>query len=195
MTMGIYPLYEWRREVSISGQKTRSWDITALVDQITREIRTISYLLHPPLLHEADLQSPLQWYVDGFGERSNISTNLELPSNLGRLSPEKQHARTFRTVNADAKKNEPAPVKPFVLYSFQHTFLTRLGRSGCYAWTLARIAGHSSISISSRYVHPSEDTVLAAFSRLGGHNSGHIEFPVMAEENREKLLSGGDMYN
>jgi thymidylate synthase ThyX len=63
-------------------------------------------------------------------------------------------------------------MKPFVLYSLRHTFLTRLGQSGCGAWTLARIAGHSSIAISSRYVHPSEETVLAAFSRLGGHNFG-----------------------
>ena len=63
-------------------------DVTALVDQITREIRTISYLLHPPLLDEAGLQSALRWFVDGFRERSNISTDLELPSNLGRLSPE-----------------------------------------------------------------------------------------------------------
>jgi len=59
------------------------------------------------------------------------------------------------------------------LYSFRHTFLTRLGEAGCDAWTLARIAGHSSVAISSRYVHPSEDAVLAAMSRLGGHNSGH----------------------
>ena len=42
-------------------------DTTALIDQITREIRTISYLLHPPLLDEAGLQSALQWYVDGSG--------------------------------------------------------------------------------------------------------------------------------
>jgi hypothetical protein len=88
-------------------------------------------------------------------------------------SLKKQHARAFRTANAEAKKNRVAPITPFVLYSFRHTFLTRLGQSGCDAWTLARIAGHSSIAISSRYVHPSEDTVLAAFSRLGGHNSGH----------------------
>jgi len=40
----------------------------------------------------------------------------------------------------------------------------------CLPW--ARIAGHR-IAISSRYVHPSEDTILAALSRLGGHNSGH----------------------
>ena len=66
-----------------------------------------------------------------------------------------------------------AGVRPFVLYSLRHTFLTRLGESGCDAWTLARIAGHSSIAISSRYVHPSEDAVLSAMSRLGGHKTGH----------------------
>ena len=66
-------------------------------------------------------------------------------------------------------------VRPFVLYSLRHTFLTRLGESGCDSWTLARIAGHSSIAISARYVHPSEDRVLEAITRLGGHNSGHNE--------------------
>jgi hypothetical protein len=40
---------------------------------------------------------------------------------------------------------------------------------------LARIAGHSSIVISSRYVHPSEDAILDAMARLGGHNSGHSQ--------------------
>src|ERR1700745_3987917 len=64
-------------------------------------------------------------------------------------------------------------VRPFVLYSLRHTFLTRLGESGCDSWTLARIAGHSSVAISSRYVHPSEDAVLFAISRLGGHKIGH----------------------
>ena len=64
-------------------------------------------------------------------------------------------------------------VRPFVLYSLRHTFLTRLGESGCDAWTLARIAGHSSVAMSARYVHPSEDAVLAALDRLAGHNFGH----------------------
>ena len=62
-------------------------------------------------------------------------------------------------------------MRPFVLYSMRHTFLTRLGESGCDVWTLARIAGHSSIAISARYVHPSEDAVLTAISRLGGHKA------------------------
>jgi len=53
-------------------------------------------------------------------------------------------------------------VRDFVLYSLRHTFLTRLGESGCDAWTLARVAGHSSVAVSGRYVHPSEDAVLTA---------------------------------
>ncbi|PYV78615.1 MAG: hypothetical protein DMG93_22090 [Acidobacteria bacterium] len=64
-------------------------------------------------------------------------------------------------------------VRPFVIYSLRHTFFTRLGESGCDAWTLARIAGHSSVAMSARYVHPSEDAVLAALDRLSGHNFGH----------------------
>ena len=80
-----------------------------------------------------------------------------------------------------------------MLYSFRHTFLTRLGESGCDAWTLARIAGHSSIATSSRYVHPSEDAVLNAMAKLGGHKIGHSaetaeilekqETPQLAEKN------------
>jgi integrase len=70
---------------------------------------------------------------------------------------------------------ETSKVRPFVLYSLRHTFLTRLGESGCDAWTLARIAGHSSVAISGRYVHPSEERVLEAISRLGGHKIGHSE--------------------
>jgi integrase len=88
------------------------------------------------------------------------------PTLSGHVEPsslKKQHRKTLRL----------AGVRPFVLYSLRHTFLTRLGESGCDAWTLARIAGHSSIAISSRYVHPSEDAVLSAMSRLGGHKSGH----------------------
>ena len=60
------------------------------------------------------------------------------------------------------------------------------GESGCDAWTLARIAGHSNIAISQRYVHPSGDAVLFAMSRLGGHNTGHTEKTALpaAEENQ-----------
>jgi integrase len=90
-------------------------------------------------------------------------------------SLKKQHAKTFKTIAEQAAKNSGKAVRPFVLYSLRHTFLTRLGESGCDVWTLARIAGHSSIGVSSRYVHPSEDAVLDAMSKLGGHKIGHTD--------------------
>ena len=100
------------------------------------------------------------------------------PTRSGHVEPSslrKQHAKTFKSLVEEAAKRNEKPVRPFVLYSLRHTFLTRLGESGCDAWTLARIAGHASISISARYVHPSEDAVLDAMSRLGGHKIGHSQ--------------------
>ena len=88
-------------------------------------------------------------------------------------SLKKHHANTFKKLHEEATKNADRPPRPFVLYSLRHTFLTRLGESGCDAWTLARIAGHSNVSMSSRYVHPSADAVLAAMTKLGRHKSGH----------------------
>ena len=115
----------------------------------------------------------IAWYNAGQPEEGWIWL---APTRSGHVEPSslrKQHARTFETVASEAAKNNLKPVRPFVLYSFRHTFLTRLGESGCDVWTLARIAGHSAINISSRYVHPSEDAVLDAISRLGGHKIGH----------------------
>jgi PAS domain S-box-containing protein len=63
-------------------------DSQQLSDALSKEIRTLSYLLHPPLLDEVGLQSALQWYVDGFSERSKINVELFLPSDFGRLSSE-----------------------------------------------------------------------------------------------------------
>ena len=83
-----------------------------------------------------------------------------------------------------------AKLRPFEVYSIRHTFLTRLGESGCDVWTLARIAGHSNISISQRYVHPSEDAVLNALSRLGGHNFGHSAEKTTPTGDKELLLTG-----
>lgn len=66
---------------------TRSLDeIQQIVQQLQREIRTTSYLLHPPLLDESGLFSSLSWYVEGFSKRSGIQTKLEMQENFGRLS-------------------------------------------------------------------------------------------------------------
>lgn len=72
-------------------------DSAALVDDMSKDIRTISYLLHPPLLDEAGLSSALRWYIQGFAERSKIKVDLEMPSDFGRLSRELETA-IFRVV-------------------------------------------------------------------------------------------------
>ena len=65
--------------------------------ELSRELRTISHLLHPPVLDEAGLPSAVRWYVEGFAERSKIRVNLDLDAKLGRLSSECETA-IFRIV-------------------------------------------------------------------------------------------------
>jgi PAS domain S-box-containing protein len=69
----------------------------ALTEQCTREIRTLSHLLHPPLLDEAGLLPALQWYVEGFSQRSTIAAELSAPPDLGRL-PRETEIAVFRVV-------------------------------------------------------------------------------------------------
>ena len=68
-----------------------------LVSELTMEVRTISLLLHPPLLDEVGLSSALRLYLDGFSERSKIKVDLDIPDDFGRLSQELETA-IFRIV-------------------------------------------------------------------------------------------------
>lgn len=68
-----------------------------LVQELSRELRTISHLLHPPLLDEVGLASGLRSYLEGFTERSKIRVDLELPADLGRLQQDSETA-IFRIV-------------------------------------------------------------------------------------------------
>src|SRR5215472_2678743 len=85
------------------------------------------------------------------------------PTKSGRVeSVKSQHRRALK----DSK------VKAFVLYSLRHTMLTRLGESGAEAFTIQKIAGHSSAVISQRYVHPTPALIENAFSRFEAYNAG-----------------------
>jgi signal transduction histidine kinase len=68
-----------------------------IVNQVTDELRTISYLLHPPLLDEMGLLSAVQWFADGFEQRSGIKVNLELDPEFKRTSRDLETA-IFRVV-------------------------------------------------------------------------------------------------
>jgi integrase len=69
--------------------------------------------------------------------------------------------------------------REFVLHSLRHTMLTRLGEAGVDAFTIKRIAGHSSITVSERYVHPSTDAMERAFERL--ENRVPTNLPTVAK--------------
>lgn len=68
-----------------------------LAKDISDNLRTMSYLLHPPLLDELGLASALRWYLEGFEQRSGIKTQLELDTKGERLVPELE-TTIFRVV-------------------------------------------------------------------------------------------------
>ena len=84
----------------LAGNPELAKQITAslgLVDELSSDLRTMSHLLHPPLLDEAGLHSAVRWYVEGFAERSKIRVDLELDPAVGRLPGELETA-VFRIV-------------------------------------------------------------------------------------------------
>jgi hypothetical protein len=58
-----------------------------------------------------------------------------------------------------------------VIHSLRHTALTRLGESGAGAFEIMRIAGHSTVTVSQKYVHPSPESIERAFERLEAMNT------------------------
>jgi signal transduction histidine kinase len=68
-----------------------------LVQQLSKEIRTMSYLLHPPLLDESGLSEAIRWYTDGLRERSGLDIELDVSDEFGRLQAEMELA-LFRIV-------------------------------------------------------------------------------------------------
>jgi signal transduction histidine kinase len=71
---------------------------SSIIDRAIQEVRTMSHLLHPPLLDEVGLQSALSWYVEGLSKRSGIETFLEVqPTDFPRLAPAVETA-VFRIV-------------------------------------------------------------------------------------------------
>jgi len=63
-----------------------------LADDSLKEVRTISYLLYPPMLEEMGLKTAIPWYLDGFSKRSSIQTTFEVDPNFGRLTLEAELA-------------------------------------------------------------------------------------------------------
>ena len=89
------------REAEAQGQTPNELltQCSTLIRNISEEIRTLSYLLHPPMLDECGLDSAIAWYVQGINRRNALHVEMQMPRRLHRLSEEAELA-VFRIVQA-----------------------------------------------------------------------------------------------
>jgi PAS domain S-box-containing protein len=81
-----------------AGNDQKLWaESQSILERCISDIRTLSYLLHPPMLDDAGLVSAAKWYVEGFGQRSGISTTLTISPNIRRL-PDALELAIFRVL-------------------------------------------------------------------------------------------------
>ncbi|HTA22966.1 MAG TPA: response regulator [Terriglobales bacterium] len=79
-------------------RKEAASDAAGIIDRSIQQVRSMSHLLHPPLLDEVGLVSALRWYLEGFTQRSGIETTLDVnPLDFSRLTPELETA-IFRII-------------------------------------------------------------------------------------------------
>jgi signal transduction histidine kinase len=107
-------------------------DSENLVRDMSKEVRTISHLLHPPLLDEAGLASALRWCVDGFAQRSRIKVDLDMPDDFGRL-PSEMETAIFRVVQeclTNIHRHSGSPVAKIVLRQRHDEILIEISDQG-----------------------------------------------------------------
>lgn len=97
LNMNLESLREALKEQIAPTLNRRLEESIRLANQVIKETRTLSYLLHPPLLDEAGLRDALHWFVGGFIERSGIQTELEMSANFSRL-PRELETAIFRII-------------------------------------------------------------------------------------------------
>jgi signal transduction histidine kinase len=103
-----------------------------IVEQISKEIRTISHLLHPPLLDVAGLASAIRWYVDGFSERSKIRVDMEVPAEFRRLS-EEMELTIFRLIQeclTNIHRHSGSSTASIAIRQEDHTILVEIKDQG-----------------------------------------------------------------
>jgi PAS domain S-box-containing protein len=97
LNMNLQSLQDAIKERIAPNLVQRLAESIRLTNQVIKETRTLSYLLHPPLLDEAGLRDALHWFVGGFIERSGIQTELHISADFPRL-PREQEVAIFRII-------------------------------------------------------------------------------------------------
>ena len=97
LNMNLESLQEALKDQIAPSLNHRLGQSIGLANQVIKETRTLSYLLHPPLLDEAGLRDALHWFIGGFIERSGIQTELEISPEVARL-PRTLEIAIFRII-------------------------------------------------------------------------------------------------
>jgi signal transduction histidine kinase len=103
-----------------------------IAEDAVKEVRTISYLLYPPMLEEMGLKSAVSWYLDGFTKRSGIRTTFEVSPALGRLAPDVELA-TFRVLQeslTNVHRHSGSPTADVRLLLDDDNFILRVSDQG-----------------------------------------------------------------
>jgi two-component system NarL family sensor kinase len=137
-----------------------------VAEQSLSEMRTLSYLLHPPLLDEDGLASALAWYVKGFAERSEIKIDLKVPPNFGRL-PQEVETTLFRVVQEGL------------------TNVHRHSKSPTARIRLSRRANEVKLEIADKGQGMPTKTL-----HSGDQNSGQLGVGIMGMRERARQLGG-----
>jgi PAS domain S-box-containing protein len=91
-----------------------------LADECVKEVRTLSYLLYPPMLEEMGLTSAIPWYLEGFSKRAGIKTTFKAPKDFGRLSRDAELV-LFRVLQESLTNVQRHSGSPTVDISISHT--------------------------------------------------------------------------
>jgi PAS domain S-box-containing protein len=95
-----------------SGNSARIAKCIPLADDCIREVRTISYLMYPPMLEELGLRSAIPWYLDGFAARSGIKTTFQSSTGFDRLPRDSELAlfRVLQEALTNVHRHSESPV-------------------------------------------------------------------------------------
>lgn len=104
----------------------------SLIEQLSQETRTISHLLHPPLLDVAGLASAVRWYVEGFSERSKIKIDVDIAKEFRRL-PDEMEIAIFRMVQeclTNIHRHSGATAAAIRMHEEDHRVLVKVEDNG-----------------------------------------------------------------
>jgi signal transduction histidine kinase len=155
--MNLFSLQDGTRKLGQNQMRALDESL-ALTQELSKQIRTISHLLHPPLLDEVGLPAALQFYVEEFARRSHVPVTLELSADLGRLSREVETS-IFRVIQEGL------------------TNIHRHSASPTAAIRVTRADGHirAEIEDAGRGMSPEKQILLTTLGRAGGGIRGMRE--------------------